>query len=220
MKLLPFLLFACSLVAPLSAEGLIRLSASQDKINADSEFYVDIIVNDAPMVYGVQLKVKYDPDMFQVIDSDSKKKGIQISLGDFFNDKNLFTLKNTVDSEEGLIQYIVSQTAPAVEVHGGGRIARLSFKSTGKQGQGSIYLESSKFGTSSGKVVILALGSSLSFNVKDNSITLAQPKSNETNLTNSSELTLSNISILFIVVLVIAVTIIKLKKNNKGAGVV
>ena len=220
MKFILSLLFVYSSLTPLFAAGVIQLHVQQDELKIDRQFSVDIIVDKAPNVYGVQLEVKYDPEMFTPVDADSKKKGIQITPGDFFQKKNLFTLKNKVNAEKGLINYIVSQTNPTEEVNGEGIIARLIFKSTGKQGLANISLKSSKFGTRSGKVVTLSTGSPLTFVIKDNVIIPPINEAMKTNLASTNKLVISNVGILIGALFLIAVTTVIVKKGNTSTDTV
>lgn len=156
------LLFAAASQAELSSSKTpkqesksvtVQLSAAQPNIKTGSEFFLDLLAVDAPKVYGLQLVVKYDPKVLQLVDANENKNGVQIEHGNFFNRQQFFTLINKNDPLSGTIKYTVSQVNPAKSVVGNGRLARLFFKSKGIEGNTEVIVTQAKFGTRDGKII-------------------------------------------------------------------
>ena len=108
-KLCSILLLLIFCLPAIASKGQVYLSAPSQQIKTGSEFYLDVLVSGAPDIYGVQFKVVYTADMFSLIDSNDDKAGLQISDGNFFNTDHFFSLKNTANTNTGVINYVVSQ---------------------------------------------------------------------------------------------------------------
>ncbi|MCG7534625.1 cohesin domain-containing protein [Pseudoalteromonas sp. OOF1S-7] len=142
------LLFSLSAFAE---QGRIYLETSNPKIKTGSEFYVDVIVDNLPEVYGVQLTLNYDAKSVTFIDQDAKTKGTQLEQGNFLDEKLLYTLRNQADPQTGQIQYIASQVAPAQSAAGSGRLARLYFSAPANTSETKLSIQVAEFGTRNGE---------------------------------------------------------------------
>ncbi|TMP37624.1 cohesin domain-containing protein [Pseudoalteromonas rubra] len=171
-----YLMCIATLLVSLSTfaeQGRIYLNTSDPHIKTGSEFYVDVMVEGLPEVYGVQLTLNYDARSMTLIDQDTKAKGAQLEQGHFLDEDHLYTLRNLADSQKGQIQYIVSQVAPAASAVGSGRLARLYFTAPDNTTNAKISIQSAEFGTRSGEKYVyvpqppLALSFDTSYQVQD-----------------------------------------------------
>lgn len=54
---------------------------------------------------GFAFKLHFDPDIVAVVDADPNQRGVQISLGDTFRSQTHFVVVNTVDPDNGQIEF-------------------------------------------------------------------------------------------------------------------
>lgn len=149
-----YMLYIATLLASLSAfseQGRIYLQTANPQIKTGSEFYVDVMVEHLPDVYGVQLTLNYDAKSITLVDQDSKAKGVQLEHGSFLTAKHLYVLRNQADTQTGQIHYIVSQIAPAKSAAGSGRLARLYFSAPADATASELSIQVAEFGTRSGE---------------------------------------------------------------------
>ncbi|WP_105168441.1 cohesin domain-containing protein [Pseudoalteromonas sp. T1lg23B] len=158
-----------------ASDGRVYLFTPSEQVKLGSEFYVDVLVEGLPNVYGVDLSLQYDPKAFQPIDSDDKQSGLQIENGNFFDDSRLYVLRNSIDADLGKVSYIASQMSPAAEVYGNGRIARIKFKSLGEKNEGMLRIIKTEFGKRNGQTLVFDTGLDLNFVFDDGYEVPSQP---------------------------------------------
>ncbi|KZN59159.1 hypothetical protein N473_03110 [Pseudoalteromonas luteoviolacea CPMOR-1] len=154
------LLLICCTVANAS-DGSVSLSSPSQKIKSGSQFYVDVLVENAPKIYGAHLVLNYDATQLTLIDQDQQTPAIQIEHGDFFDTSKLFVLTNSANTKLGKLDYIISQMAPADSVSGSGRIARVFFEAKENATKTNITIEKSDFGTKDGQSLTFSTDSAL-----------------------------------------------------------
>jgi len=103
-----------------------RLWLTPEAVEAQpgEEFMVTINIAEAVGVYGASFKLAYDPQSLEVIITDNKV----IAPGDLFEGQPSFTLKNSVNLQEGIIEYSLTLTRPAEPVTGAGVLGTLTFR--------------------------------------------------------------------------------------------
>lgn len=79
---------------------------------------VPVEIRDVTDLYAFDIQISYDPAVVQVEDADPNQEGIQPALGTFL-DAGL-TLFNGVDSENGLIRFVMTQANPSEAKSGSG----------------------------------------------------------------------------------------------------
>jgi hypothetical protein len=52
---------------------------------------VDVLIRNAPLIYGAEVHITFDPAMLAVMDADTRQAGIQITPGSFFDQARSFT---------------------------------------------------------------------------------------------------------------------------------
>lgn len=103
----------------------ISLSPSSGSYSVNDTFQVNVNINTSGQnSYGVDInKLRFNPNIFQVVDADVNTSGVQISAGSLMP----LTIANTVDNTLGTIQF--SQLAtPGATYNGSGTLATITFR--------------------------------------------------------------------------------------------
>jgi LysM repeat protein len=121
-----------AVAAPATTQNLVTifLAPGNATIAAGETVNVDIRIQDADNLFGADVRLKFDPDIIEVVDANTLIPGIQITSGDFpdFSEGKGFVAQNTVDADEGSIGYAMSLLSPAEPVSGSGRLASITFR--------------------------------------------------------------------------------------------
>ena len=105
---------------------LIRFSPEQTRVVVDEEAEVEVLIDDVDGLYGLEIRVAFDPNVLEVVDVDSGRDGIQIEEGQFpYPD---FSVKNQADNDSGMIWYTVTQLSPRDPVSGSGIVMIIHFR--------------------------------------------------------------------------------------------
>ncbi|MBZ0297236.1 MAG: cohesin domain-containing protein [Anaerolineae bacterium] len=102
---------------------LVWLSADQTQLAAGETAVVTIYVDQAVDIYGGSFKLAYDPQTLEVVFDENKA----VTAGTFFEDQPGFTLKNSADAQNGVVEYALTLTQPAEPVSGSGVIGTVTF---------------------------------------------------------------------------------------------
>jgi fibronectin type 3 domain-containing protein len=109
-------------VTPLATMSVSPLSASH---SVNDTFQVSVSINTSGQsAYGVDInKLRFNPSVLQVVDSDANTSGVQISAGSLMP----LTILNSVDNTAGTVQF--SQLAsPGSTYSGTGTLATITFR--------------------------------------------------------------------------------------------
>ena len=88
---------------------------------------VTIYVQDVAGLYGLDVRLQFDPAYAQVVDADPATPGVQIQpLGGFLSPD--FVVRRSADNVTGLIHYAVTQVSPSPPVNGSGAVARIDLR--------------------------------------------------------------------------------------------
>jgi hypothetical protein len=90
------------------------------EIQPGSRVEVPVQIEDVQDLYGIDIKIKFDPEVIKIDDADPETEGTQPALGTFL-DAGL-TLFDTADNEEGVIRFVMSQVNPSEPKSGEGNI--------------------------------------------------------------------------------------------------
>ena len=113
---------------------------------------VTVLIEDAPVVYGAQLSLTYDPTKWAIQDMDTGMEGLQFIPGNFINPTGAFVLQNAVDANTGTLSYALSLVNPAPPVDGDGTLAQFSLKAL-EPGVTQISITEALLGTQSGETI-------------------------------------------------------------------
>jgi hypothetical protein len=154
LLLLSLTLAFLSIVITAQAAGnsQVLLSTKRDTLKVGEETGVDILIEDAPVIYGADVQVRFDPNILEVVDVDEKQAGIQIEAGKFIDEKKSFYLLHNVDNDKGSIDYALTLLNPAPPVKGDGQLARITFRAKAA-GSTVVSVVKGKFGTQTGETI-------------------------------------------------------------------
>jgi hypothetical protein len=107
-----------------AAGPLVRLVIEADSVTVGQEFVVTLRIDDAADIYGGSFRLVYDPQALEIVLVDDKA----VTPGGFFAGQPGFTLKNSVDVQQGEIEYALTLTQPAEPVSGAGEVGTVVFR--------------------------------------------------------------------------------------------
>ena len=100
----------------------------QGLVRSEEEAALEVWVEDISRFYALDMEIRFDPNALQVIDADPDKEGVQIQPGQAPAPD--FVATNSVDQEQGSIQYVVTQLAPREGFSGSGLVGRIAWQGT------------------------------------------------------------------------------------------
>jgi hypothetical protein len=107
-------------------EALVCTDPVRLEVGAGQIGKLKIMLVNAKAVYGIDLQATFDPTVVEVVDADSKHKGIQMMSGVFL--KPDFSVLNTADNKTGRLRYVVTQLNPTSPASGKGIVLLISFR--------------------------------------------------------------------------------------------
>ncbi len=108
------------------SQTVIKIMPQTLKLKVDETAKIDLTIDQVSGLYGIELHLKFDPNVIQVIDAQPDQKGIQIQAGDMPIPD--FIVLNTADNVNGTIDYAVTQLPPNPPGEGNGVIASLTIR--------------------------------------------------------------------------------------------
>ena len=115
----------------------IAIDPPAQTLSAGATATVTVQVSGGAPVYGVELLLRFDPALLEVVDADAVKDGVQVEPGTLFSGKQTFTAQNAADNTAGTIDYAVTLAGEPQGVAQGGPIAVIRFRGRAA-GQASI----------------------------------------------------------------------------------
>jgi hypothetical protein len=112
------------------AQGPARLYL-QVPLQDEKQLVVNVMLANVADLYGAEIQLRYDPAQLQVEDANSRLEGVQIAPGPFLAAQDRFVVTNRVDTQSGLITFVVTLLNPAPPVSGSGVLATIAFKVVG-----------------------------------------------------------------------------------------
>lgn len=116
-------------IMPASAQAdstLVRSDPLTVEIGQNQIETVNIILENAYEVYGIEVRAKFDPAVVEVVDADPAKDGIQMTPGSFLQPD--FLVRNTADNQAGTLQYVTTQTNPTPPASGTGIVLSIQLR--------------------------------------------------------------------------------------------
>ena len=109
-----------------AADTLIYVVPAQVAIAPGDTVELKLIARDVADLYGVDLRMTFDPNLLEVIDGNPEEEGLQLTKGDFpFPD---YIIREKVSNVDGTIWYAATQVAPREPANGTGTILRITFR--------------------------------------------------------------------------------------------
>ncbi|MBN1671128.1 MAG: hypothetical protein JXR37_08860 [Kiritimatiellae bacterium] len=137
-------------------EVYLALTGNRPEMHVGDSVTVRAMVQNAPEIYGVQLLLGVDPDVFEIVDTDLRKGAVQIQPGTFFDPSQCFFVANRTDAKTGTIQYVSTLLNPAPSSQGDGVLASLELRAK-TLGSSDVEIREAKFGTREGELILPAL---------------------------------------------------------------
>jgi len=128
MAVLFALAILCRPTPALAASPVVKVSPQQAEISTGQEADVLITVDDAAALYGIDIRLAFDPALLEALDLDEGKDGVQVGGGEYpYPD---FVVKNVVDNAAGTIWYAVTQlnTSHPEPANGSGTVITIRFR--------------------------------------------------------------------------------------------
>lgn len=111
---------------------------------------VPVEIKNVENCYAFDLELHYDPQILSVEDADPLRDGVQPALGTFLDAG--MVLYNTVDAENGVIRFVMSQINPSEPKSGSGVLLVL-YVSGLKEGESALELTKADLATREGQLI-------------------------------------------------------------------
>lgn len=111
----------------LSQNGaLVKVSPDDASVALEQTIDIQVMVENIANLYGIDVRVLFDPAILEVVDVNATTSGVQVAPGTFpYPD---FTVKNETDNALGLVWYVVTQLNPRQPASGSGAIMTIRFR--------------------------------------------------------------------------------------------
>jgi hypothetical protein len=107
-------------------QTVIKVAPQTLKVRVGKQTTADLAIEGVSDLYGVQLRIRFDPEALEVVDADPSQEGIQIEPGTFPAPD--YIVLNSADNQAGTIVYALTQMPPSEPGNGDGVIARITFQ--------------------------------------------------------------------------------------------
>jgi hypothetical protein len=87
---------------------------------------VQVRIENVQDLYGLDIRVKFDPAVAEVVDADAESDGVQVLPGDLL--KPDFVVRNVADNAEGTVWFALTQLNPSEPVSGSGVVFAVTFR--------------------------------------------------------------------------------------------
>lgn len=121
-------------------------------LTVDQEIIIGVMIENVPEIYGADIRLSFDADVMEVVDSDTNLDGIQLVTGDFLDPEQGFELQHAVNNKTGSIDYAISLLNPAPPAQGKGLLIEITFRAK-MDGQATISIEEGLLGTQTGETI-------------------------------------------------------------------
>lgn len=112
---------------------------------------VEVRVENVQNLYGLDIRIAFDPAVVEVVDADTTQTGIQVRPGDLLSVD--FIIRNTADNAQGTIWYALTQLNPSEPVSGSGTVFIILFKGKTRGASTALSITYQKMSTQAGEVI-------------------------------------------------------------------
>jgi len=116
----------------------------------DARFEIPIEIKNVENCYAFDVELRYDPQVLSMEDADPMRDGVQPALGTFLDAG--MVLYNTVDTENGIIRFVMSQMNPSEPKSGSGVLVVLYMKGL-KEGESALEMTRADLSTREGQLI-------------------------------------------------------------------
>lgn len=114
---------------PMAAQGDTAIARPEPpvlNIGQDQIETVQIVLENAHDVYGIDVRASFDPAVVEVVDADPARDGIQLIPGTFVQPD--FLVRNVADNQAGTLMYVTTQVNPTPPANGTGVVFSVQFR--------------------------------------------------------------------------------------------
>lgn len=132
IKTVTFLLCLCLILGAVfedvsaQSDALVRLQPVELLVGEGKTAAVEVWVEDVEDLYGLDIRLDFDPAVVEVVDADEGTDGLQIQPGELLNLD--FVLRNTADNESGTAWFALTQVNPSEAASGEGIAFSVTFR--------------------------------------------------------------------------------------------
>jgi len=98
--------------------ALIHLAPDPALVGAGQTAAVEVRVDNVQDLYGLDIRLRFDPSVVEVVDADEATEGIQVRPGELLHPDLI--VRNVADNTEGTIWFALTQLNPSEAVSGSG----------------------------------------------------------------------------------------------------
>ena len=125
-----------------AAQPVIQVAPADLQLASGSNGTNQIQIEAADGLYGLELRLTFDPETVTVIDADPEQGGVQVGLGPLFQGQDITLAHNRVNNNTGLIELAVSLRQPAPPMSGNGGLITINWQAL-RPGVAALSLETS-----------------------------------------------------------------------------
>ncbi len=112
---------------------------------------VEVRVENVQALYGLDIRIGFDPAVVEVVDADATQAGVQVRPGDLLSVD--FMIRNTADNAQGTIWYALTQLNPTEPVSGSGTVFIILFKGKQRGATSALTITYQKMATRTGEAI-------------------------------------------------------------------
>lgn len=145
------LLAASAHGAAAQATTRVVLSPASALVGEGQTAAVEVRVENVQDLYGLDIRIGFDPAVVEVVDADATQTGVQVRPGDLLSVD--FMIRNTVDNAQGTIWYALTQLNPSEPVSGSGAVFIILFKGKQRGATSALTITYQKLATRAGEAI-------------------------------------------------------------------
>ena len=122
--------------------AVVSLTADKGSVAKDEQFKVTVVASNVKDLYAADVRLQFDPNKLEVVDSNPSVPGTQIEVGKLLDPSagQGFVAQNAADNAAGRVSYAVTLLSPAKAVSGDGPLAVITFKAKEAQNPAVTFL--------------------------------------------------------------------------------
>lgn len=109
--------------------AVVRVVPATQQINVGEQTTVDVRVENVSNFWGVQVRLRFNPTVLQVVDADPAVDGVQVEYGDFPPPVTgqTYVARRSADNKTGEVLYAATLIYGTAPLSGSGTICRITF---------------------------------------------------------------------------------------------
>ncbi|MBN1991633.1 MAG: N-acetylmuramoyl-L-alanine amidase [Anaerolineae bacterium] len=112
--------------SPTPTGPAVGLSPALLQVGLEGTGQTRVEVTNISDLYGVDFRLTYDPAVVEVVDADPNTDGVQVGVGEIFQEVESFVLKN--EAGDGVINFVATRQGPAPVFSGTGELVEITWR--------------------------------------------------------------------------------------------